>query len=138
MVDCFKEFFNVAFKGETRLKTITAYLSQHLIQNIYAFMCSFVDAARQRVWDKGWFKDWVKHSKYSVMKNAVSDSGFMDMPLLWIVDIKRGVSSVFVSFVFQISVELKDIFFKLPFKLLDIPFFLLVTFEFIPRQKQIF
>ena len=101
-------------------------------------MRSFADTARKRIRDKSWLKDWAKRGEDGMVKYAVSDSGLMNMSLFWVLNVKRDVFPVFVSFIFQIPMELKNVFFKLPFKFSHVLSFLFVAFEFIPRQKEIF
>ena len=101
-------------------------------------MCSFINTAGKRIGDKCLFEDWIEHAENGMVKYAISDNGFVNMPLFRIVQVKRGVRSVFIPTIFQIFMKLEDVFFKLPFESLHIPLFLLIALEFIPRRKQVF
>jgi len=98
MVDRFKEFLDITFKGKARFKSVSTDLSRQFIKSIYAFMRPFIETTGKRVRNKCWFKNWIKYSKYGMVKNAVSNNGFMNMPLFRITDIERRISSVLVFF----------------------------------------
>jgi len=132
VVNGFKEPFDVALKSEARFKIITAYLSYCFIQNIYPLVGPFVNATREGIRDKRRLEYRIENGKNSMMKYAVPDSGLMNMPLFRVVNIKGHIVSVFISAAFQVPMELKNIFLELPFKQLNIPFLLLITFELVP------
>jgi len=55
-----------------------------------------------------------------MMKDTISYARFMDMPLFEVADIETFIVAVFVGFISQIPMELKDKLLEAPFKLTDI------------------
>lgn len=85
-----KELANVALESKTYpsgLKNFTRIYAKPL----YSFMCSLIFSARIRIGNKGRFKNRVKETKNRVMDDPITDSGLMDMPQLWIMDIKIDI-----------------------------------------------
>ena len=71
------------------------------------------------------------------MQNPVSDHRFLDISQFWIINIKRTVGAVTISFVFELTVKLEEVIFQMAFKCLDIHLFAFARTEFFPSQKQI-
>jgi hypothetical protein len=84
VIHAVEEFSDIAFQNETVGRTIPAYATGFLLQNINAFMRAKSDPAGKGCGDKSFLKDRIQHRKYGVMQNAVADFSLMDMPLFWI------------------------------------------------------
>lgn len=72
-----------------------------------------------------------------MVNNPISHRRFVDVSHLWVADIETKVRSVFVFLFFQISVQLKDVWFKVEFKLRYITLVAFTFLKLLPRQKKI-
>lgn len=71
------------------------------------------------------------------MENSISYSRLMNMPVLWIMNPKSFIRTVFISFIFQISVKIKNILLKIKFEFRNIQFITLIRFKYFPSSKEI-
>lgn len=72
-----------------------------------------------------------------MMQNPITYRRFMDMSPLWIIYIKITIGAMHVGFVFQITMQLKNMLFKVFLKQHDIFFMTFPTSKFVPCQKQV-
>ena len=61
----------------------------------------------------------------------------MDMPALWVSDIKRDIISVPIRFIFQIVMQGEQIIFQIILEILDVGLAAFSKSEFEPRINQI-
>jgi len=137
MVNRIKEFSDIALQSIALSGIILAYSSNHFRNFFHSLVCSFAYAARKRIWNKGRFKYWIQNVEYRMVQYSIAYCGFVDMTKFWIVNIKAGITTMFVCFITKIPIYLKNILFKIFLKAKDIKFFPFTLFKFIPRQKKI-
>jgi hypothetical protein len=89
--------------------------------------------ARKRIAGKGSVKKQIQYSIDCVMKQSVSDTGFMDISRLRVVNSEIFVAAVFVSEAFQLSVKLQNIIHQIQLKFLDVSFLSLASQKLFPR-----
>ena len=85
-------------------------------------MRSLANSAGVRIVDKSFFEKRIKQAVNGVVKQSVSDAGFMDMPSLRVIDIKTAVSAMSINFVYQIIMQCYNIIKQIAGKFLDILF----------------
>ena len=137
MVNTVKEFLDVTFQGEVGNSVIFTRLSHHLAYSVDSTMGAFANPAGVRIRNKSRFEYPIEYSKNSMMQNAVSDSSFVNVSTLWIINIKTSLSTMLVGLIFQVSRKVENILFKVLLEGLNINFLSLVGLEFFPSTKQV-
>ena len=97
-----------------------------------------IHTTRERRRNKRFFKNGVDYREDCVMQNAIPHRRLVDMPLLGIGYVESGIRAVLVSFVLQLAVKLKNVFFESPLEPHYVGFSPLVSLESVPRGKEIF
>ena len=138
MIYTIKKLFNIALQNITRLRIILRGFSNKTIESIHSRVSTVTNATGVRIGNKRWLKNRVQYVENSVMQHSVSDNGFMNMATLRVVDKERGMCSMLIALIHQITMEFKDVFLKLPLKLAHIPLLLFVAPKLIPGRKQVF
>ncbi len=120
MIYTIEELPDVALQNKAGAFIIFAYFSNSIFQKLNPFMCAITDTARKGGRDKGRLENWVYNRKYSVMQYPITDKSFVNMALFRIMNIKTGIRTVFVGFIFQFTIKRKNMFLQIPFKYLHI------------------
>ena len=137
VIDIIKKLLNIAFQYEAITCVVFRDSSHYSLQNRDAFVRAESDATRERCRDKRRLENRIEHRRYSMMEDSVSDCRLVDVPLLGITDVKTFVRAVFVCFVFQIPMQLKNILFQIPLEALNVRLVPFISLKGIPRQEQI-
>lgn len=138
MIDRIKKLSDITFQPKAVSGVILAHDSAHLLNTFYTAVRTFADPTRKGVGNKYRLKKWCEYTYNRVMEDSVSNSGFVDMPLFRVGNVETTVRSVFVRFIFQISVECENVLLQIPLKLQDILFLALVSAKSFPSDKQAF
>lgn len=133
-----EKLFDITLEDKAISRVVLRDRPRHTLQNSYAFMRAESDATRKRSWHERFFKNWVDDGENCVMQYAVADSRFVDVPLFRIGYVKTGIWTMLIDFVFQISMQLKDVLLKIPFEALNVRFIPFIDLKCIPRRKEIF
>ncbi len=137
VINARKKFLNITLQDKTRISVISANLFRYSLQNLHAFMCTESYPARKRSRDESRLKNRVHDRKNRVVQNPVPHRRFVNMTLFGVADIKAHVWAVFVGFILQISMKLKDISFEIPFKLKNIQLAPFIAPKCIPGREEI-
>ena len=73
-----------------------------------------------------------------MMNDPISNGGFINMPFLWVANVKISIISVFVLLAHQIPPELKDVLLQILFEFQNVWLFGFANLKFLPCQKQVF
>ncbi len=138
MINGIEKLPHVALERETRPRVVPALPPDHILGGQHAPMRSLADATRKRIGNKTLLKNGINDGENGVMQNPVAHRSFVDMPLLGIGYVESGIRAVLVSFVLQLAVKLKNVFFESPLEPHYVGFSPLVSLESVPRGKEIF
>ena len=119
MINGRKELLDVTLERKTFSLSLKNF-ARIYAQPLYSLMCSFIFSARIRIGNKGRFKNRVKETKNRVMDDPIADGSFMDVPQLWIVNIKIDILTVSIPFMDQFAMKLKEVISQMPLEKLDI------------------
>src|SRR5579872_3966555 len=132
-----KKLLHITFKRITDYGVILANFAKHTVHNLNSLVVTLSDPTRIRCFNKSWFKYRIQNIKKRMMKNSVSDSGFMNVSALWISYIKSRVFSVFICLIKKFSAKSENILFKISFKFLNIDFRPFALAELLPGQEEV-
>src|SRR3989338_6581034 len=118
------------------MSIIFAYCTDHVGNFFHAFVRSFTHSAGIRIIDESRLEYAIQDMEYGMMKDAVLHRSFVDSPELWVMNPKSFVLPVLVCLFFQISVQIKNILFKIQLKFCNIRLVPFVGLEYLPRAKQ--
>lgn len=127
MIYRIEKLLNITFQGKTIFGVVFTYSSGHLFQSFDSNMVTLTDTTRKRVLNKCWLKDGIEDSKQSMVNNTITNGCFVNMSNLWIRNIESKISVMFIGFVFQIMMQVKNMLFYVTLKnitscLLRLPF----------------
>src|SRR3989338_9589251 len=97
MVNRLKEFFDIAFKYETRFFVVFALFSKHCFKPANALVSSFVFPAGIRVINESSFEYRIKNGKNGMMNDAVSHASFVNMALFGVSNVKASITGVLIA-----------------------------------------
>ncbi len=138
MVNRIKKLSNVAFQSKTCFRIVSAHLTQHGSQSLHSFVVSFTDATGKRIVNIGRFKNWIQNLKNSMVNYSVSNSGFVNVPQFWIMDVETCIFAVSVNFITKVMIELKKILLQISLEAKNVWLFAFAFLKFVPSQKEIF
>lgn len=137
MIHGVKEFPNIALEDITGFGSVSRNSSYRFLEGSHSPVGPVAHTAGKGSRDECLLKDRVQYGEHSMMDNAVSDGGFVDMALFRIVDIKTLIRTVYISLVSKLTMKQKDIFFECHFEHLNIALAELPAPEFIPSSKEV-
>lgn len=73
-----------------------------------------------------------------MMQNTIADRGFMNMPLLRVLNIEAIIRTMPIVSIFQIAMKLKNIHFEMLFEFNDIRLVTLIRLEILPCFEKMF
>jgi hypothetical protein len=120
------------------MSVILADFSGYVLNGFHSLMSAISDSAGKRCGNERRLEDRIHDRKDRMMQNPVLYCGFMDVALFRIGDIEARVWAMTIRFPNQFTMELKDIFFKLPLKLQNIRSVPFILLKYIPGRKEIF
>ena len=82
MVDGIEEFPHIAFQNVALSRIVSTFFPKHVAKGVYAFMCSFAHAARERIGDERRLEHRIDGHHNRMMQDAVSHIRLVDMPTL--------------------------------------------------------
>ena len=133
-----KEFSYVTLQNPDSLCIIARCFAGESSKSVYDFVRTFGHSARERIRYECLVKEWIQLPVNRVVKQAVSDFGFMDIPRFGIRNFEILVGWMFIGFLGQIAVKWDDVTHEIAFKFLNITLFALASDKFFPSSKQIF
>jgi len=101
-------------------------------------MCAFSNSARERSWNKSWFKDSVQNVEYCMVKNTIANGRFVNIAKLRIANTEANIMAVSIRFAPKFPMQLEDVLFKVFLELKYVRLFALTSFELVPRAKEVF
>ena len=133
-----EELMDVALEDEARLRSIATHALEHPIQSIDRFVRPFTFSAGKGMGDERWLKDGIEHREDGMVQDTVLHGRFVYAPLLRIADGEGAVRVMPVRSCNQFAVQLKEILFQFPLKILHILPSLLAFAKPLPCSKEIF
>lgn len=100
-------------------------------------MCTLTHTTGKRSGHKGRFKYVIEYLKERVVKNPVHHRRFMNMSSFWVVYVEADIRAMHIGFIFQITMQFKNMLFKIFLKQQNIFFISFSTSKFVPCQEQI-
>jgi hypothetical protein len=137
VVDAVEKLPHIALQCVAGARTIAAHCSEHFRQSLYSFVRALADTTRKGVGDEAGLEHRIKLLKNGVVQHSIAHRRFVDVPELRVGDIKGGVRAVFVCFVSEVAMQLKNVLLQFFFKLHDIVLAPLVLLELVPCIEQV-
>jgi len=138
VVNAIKEFPYIALQSVTRTSAIARNFPNHPLHPSHSFMRPPANPAGKRIGNKRWFKYSIQNLKNGMVHHPIAHRRFVNMPSLWIRNIKTIIRPMPICFVFERMVQFENMLFQFPIKTQNIR---LVSFslpEFFPCLKQVF
>ena len=96
LVNAGKELSNIALQNLSRPTVVPTDFTAHAVKSCQCFMSALIHTAGIRIGDKRSVEKRIKLMIHGVMKQAISNAGFVNMSWLWISNVKTLVSAVTV------------------------------------------
>jgi hypothetical protein len=138
VIHAVKEFPDIALQNKTWRGAVSRNRAGFSFENIHAFVRAESDTAGKGSWNKCFLENRIQNRKYCVMQDAVADFGFVDVPLLRIMDVKAVITAVAVGLILQIPMELEKVLLDMPLEFGNIRLVFLVRLERFPCREKIF
>ncbi len=100
VINTIEELSHITFQRISSLGEVFRITTKQFFQNLNTFVSAFTNATGEGMRYKGRFKNWIEDLKNCVVKYSISNSSFMYMPKLRIVNIKVAIRPVFVASIF--------------------------------------
>ncbi len=127
---------HVALKSKAWMRVIFADSTNHAGNFLHALVCSFANSAGIRIVDESRLEYAVQNIEHGMMKHSIPHRSLVDSTKLWVVNPKSSVWSMLVRFIFQISIQVKNILFKIQLKLGNVRLVAFVGLEYLPCTKE--
>jgi hypothetical protein len=98
-------------------------------------MGALTDPAGKRCGNKSWLEYRIHYLKHCVVKDAIPDARFVNMPQFRITYPEWLVRSMPVGMMLEFPIQPKDFMFKLPLEPCHVGLVPLVSLECFPRRK---
>ena len=135
VVNRIKEFSNIAFQSVALASIILAFCTKHIGNFLHTLVGAFVDATRVRIVDKCRLEYFIQNSKSGMMKDSISNNGFMYPSDLRIMYPKSFVWPVPIRLILQIAVQIKNIMFDVQLKLGNVRLIPFIRLKYLPSSE---
>lgn len=137
MANAGKKFLYITFENPASLRIVVADLVGKCPELIDGFMGAFSISAGKRVCNECFIKEGVQYPVNCVVQEPISNTCFMDVSWLWVVNLERVVFAVFVGLILQIVMQRQNIIHEVELEFLYIFLVPFALNELLPGQKQV-
>ena len=121
MINAGKEFSNVAFQHPARVSIVSTYFSEIGTETVTSTVGSLPQATGIRVRNEGGIEKWIQFTINRVAEEAVTDVGFVNIPLLGVTDPEVLISAVNICVALQILMQRQNVVHETRPELLYVP-----------------
>lgn len=123
-------------KSKAWMRVIFADSTNHAGNFLHALVCSFANSAGIRIVDESRLEYAVQNIEHGMMKHSIPHRSLVDSTKLWVMNPKSSVWPVLVGFIFQISIQIKNVLLKIQLKFSNIRLVPFVGLEYLPGTEK--